>query len=58
MANPPPFPGAPRWVKLSGITVGVVTLLVVILLHAGGGPHHNIPSVGGLGGHAAGEGGH
>ena len=44
MANPPPYPGTPRWVKVSGIVVGVLVLLVVFLLHVGGGPRHNIPS--------------
>lgn len=58
MADPPPYPGAPRWVKVSGIAVGVVVLLVVVLIHSGGGPHHNIPSAGGLGGHTAPEGDH
>jgi hypothetical protein len=58
MADPPPYPGAPRWVKVSGIVVGILTLLVVILIHAGGDPRHNIPSAGGFGGHIAPEGGH
>jgi hypothetical protein len=44
MADPPPYPGTPRWVKVSGIVVGVLVLLIAILVHAGGGPHHNIPS--------------
>jgi hypothetical protein len=58
MADPLPYPGAPRWVKASGIAVGVVALLVVILIHVGG--DHNIQSAGGLGGHghAAPESGH
>ena len=55
MANPLPYPGAPRWVKVSGIVVGVVTLLVVVLIHTGGG--HNMQSAGGHGGHAAPESG-
>ena len=58
MADPRPYPGPPRWVKVSGIAVGVLALLIVILIHAGGGPHHNIPSAGGLGSHPAPEGGH
>jgi hypothetical protein len=37
-------PSAPRWVKVSGFIGGVLVLLVLILIHAGGGPHHNIPS--------------
>ena len=56
MADLLPYPGAPRWVKVSGIVVGVVTLLVVVLIHAGGG--HNIQSAGGFGGHAAPASGH
>jgi len=43
MADPPPYPGTPRWVKASGIVVGVLVLLIAILIHVGGGPHHNIP---------------
>ena len=39
MADLPPYPGAPRWVKISGIIVGILVLLVVILLLVGGGPH-------------------
>jgi hypothetical protein len=40
MADPPPYPGAPRWVKVSGIAVGGLILLAVILMIAGvGGPH-------------------
>jgi hypothetical protein len=56
MADPPSNPGTPRWVKVSGVAVGVVALLVVILIHAGGG--HNLQSAGGLGGHTAPESGH
>jgi len=56
MADPPPYPGTPRWVKVSGIVVGVLVLLIAILAHAGGGPHHNIPS-GDAGGHTPPEGG-
>ena len=53
MAGSPPYPGMPPWVKVSGIVVGVLALLIVILVHAGGGPRHNIPSAGSLGGHTA-----
>lgn len=56
MADPLPYPGAPRWVKVFGIAVVVVAMLVVVLIHVGGG--HNIPSVGGHGDHAAPESGH
>ena len=43
MADLPPYPGTPRWVKVSGIVVGVLVLLVVILLVAGGGPGRHGP---------------
>jgi hypothetical protein len=56
MADPLPYPGAPRWVKASGVAVGVVALLVVILIHTGAG--HNSQSPGNLGAHAAPESGH
>ena len=40
MADLPPYPGTPRWVKVSGIVVGVLVLLVVIIVFTGiGGPH-------------------
>jgi hypothetical protein len=40
MADPPPYPGAPRWVKISGIIAIVLVLLVVAVLFTGvGGPH-------------------
>ena len=40
MADPRAYPGTPRWVKVSGIAVGVLVLLVVIMVVAGaGGPH-------------------
>jgi len=56
MADPPAYPGTPRWVKVSGIVVAVLVLLIAILIHAGGGPHHNIPS-GDAGGHTLPEAG-
>jgi preprotein translocase subunit SecG len=37
-------------VKVSGIVVGVLALLVVILIHVGGG--HDMQSAGDLGSHA------
>jgi hypothetical protein len=49
MTDPARYPGAPRWVKVFGISVGAVALLVVIVIHAGGGPRHNMPSAGTLG---------
>lgn len=40
MADQPPYPGMPRWVKISGIILGVTILLVVILMaFCIGGPH-------------------
>jgi hypothetical protein len=36
MADPPPYPGTPRWVKVFGIIVLVVLVLSVILLFTGG----------------------
>ena len=54
MANRPPYPGAPRWVKVFGIIVIVVVLLVVAKIFIGGdehGPDRHAPS-GDAGGHA------
>jgi hypothetical protein len=39
MANRPPYPGTPRWVKVLGIIVIVVVLLVLAILFIGGGEH-------------------
>ena len=39
MADLPPYPGAPRWIKISGIVAGVLILLIAILLVGGGGRH-------------------
>lgn len=36
MADPPPYPGTPRWVKVFGIIVIVVVLLVVIVVFSRG----------------------
>ena len=46
MADPPPYPGTPRWEKVSGIIVGVLVLVFVILQVTGVGP--------GAGGHGPG----
>lgn len=46
------YPGAPRWVKVSGIVALVLVLLIVIAMFVGGGNHgpgRHIPS-GGAGG--------
>jgi hypothetical protein len=52
MADSPPSPGTPRWVKVFGIIALVVVLLFVVLLftHDPGGRH--TPSEGGPAGHA------
>jgi hypothetical protein len=55
MPELPPYPGAPRWVKLSGIAAATVALLVVILIHTGGGPRHSMSSASG---HVGSESGH
>jgi hypothetical protein len=34
-----PYPGTPRWVKLSGIVALVLVLVMVIVLLASGGDH-------------------
>ena len=46
MANRPPYPGTPRWVKVFGIIVIVVVLLVVARIFIGGehGPARHTPS--------------
>jgi len=46
IANRPPYPGTPRWVKVFGIVVTVVVLLVVAMMFIGGehGPGRHTPS--------------
>ena len=39
MADAPPYPGIPRWVKVSGIILIVAVLLVIIIRFTGGGGH-------------------
>ena len=39
MANRPPYPGTPRWVKVLGIIVIVAILLVVAIMFISGGRH-------------------
>jgi hypothetical protein len=55
MADLPPYPGTPRWVKLSGLIALVLVLLVGIVLVTGvggaHGPGRHMPSGGGPGGH-------
>ena len=36
MAEPPPYPGTPRWVYVSGI-IAIVLVLVFVILHLTGG---------------------
>ena len=39
MADLPPYPGTPRWVKVFGIIVIVAVLLVVARMFIGGSEH-------------------
>lgn len=39
MADLPPYPGTPRWVKVFGVVFGVVVMLFFTLLFTRG-PHH------------------
>lgn len=47
MADVPPYPGAPRWVKVFGLIAVVVITLFVVLMFARGpgghGPHLHRP---------------
>jgi hypothetical protein len=45
MAEPLRHPPTPRWVKLSGIVVGVLVLLAVVVMLVGGhhGPGRHMP---------------
>lgn len=38
MADPPPYPGTPRWVRVFSIIGLVLVLVLVILLFSHGGP--------------------
>jgi len=55
MADPPPYPGTPRWVKISGTIVGILVLLVVILVLFGGSPHGPVRHLSSSAGSGAGE---
>jgi len=33
--EPRPYPGTPRWVKLTAVLAGVLVLIVIALIHAG-----------------------
>jgi hypothetical protein len=39
MADRPPYPGAPRWVKIAGIVAAILALLLALLLLLAGGQH-------------------
>jgi hypothetical protein len=60
MADLPPYPGMPRWVKLSGsLVIGLLVLVGIMILTGVGGPHgpgRHAPS-GDPAGHASPEGG-
>lgn len=43
MVDPPPYPGLPRWVKISGIVGGLLLLLLVVAMFAGAGPGRHGP---------------
>ncbi len=55
MADPPAYPGIPRWVKLQGIFVAILLLLIIAMSTGliGMGGHGEM-----TGGHAMPEGGH
>ena len=47
MADPPPYPGTPHWVKVSGIIAsGLVAVAIILAVTGIGGPHgpgrHNL----------------
>jgi hypothetical protein len=50
MADTPPYPGLPSWVKVAGLIIGVLVLVVAIVIFTGiGGPHgpsRHLPSDG------------
>ena len=39
MADPPPYPGAPRWVKIAGIIAVILANIVAYFLMRGIGRH-------------------
>jgi hypothetical protein len=44
MANRPPYPGTPRWVKMFGIIAIVLVLLMAMMLLSGHGPGRHTSS--------------
>jgi hypothetical protein len=61
MAELPPYPGIPRWVKVSGIVIGILAVLLLVIVVTGvGGPHgpgRHTFSADGVAGHGPIEGG-
>jgi hypothetical protein len=55
MADQPPYPGAPNWLKVFAIAICGVALLLAVLIHADGGLRHHMPS--GSFDHSAAQGG-
>lgn len=43
MVDPLPYPGARRWVKITGVVAAVLALVVLIVILAGGGPGRHGP---------------
>lgn len=39
MAEPPPYPGRPRWVKAALLAAAVLAVLLVLVTALGGGRH-------------------
>jgi hypothetical protein len=40
MADLPPYPGTPRWVKVSGMVAAAIAVLIAFVIVTGvGGPH-------------------
>jgi hypothetical protein len=46
MADPPPYPGAPRWLRMFAFAVGTLALLLIVLGHVGSAFHHGPPTSG------------
>lgn len=56
MAELPPYPGAPRWVKITGVVTGILALLLVLMLAGAGGHGGGHGSPGEMGAAAGGHG--
>ena len=46
MADRPPYPGAPRWLRMLAFAVGALALLLIVLGHVGSAFHHGLPTSG------------